>query len=173
MWRPKEDDTSGSIVNAGIVMATYVCVDDCLLDHQAAETVRHPDNGSLLVLSSLEAQVIEKILRRAIDTGRRRTKNRAWVISIQEHSDAWLLLGQEVSEPELAIFSTPRLGGVLWVVPRVEAMDGNDIDLSLGVIAADRVQLSKEAFRVRHVGDVADVAQRSVRISTVARRPVI
>jgi hypothetical protein len=33
--------------------------------------------------------------------------------------------------------------------------------------------LSKEAFRVRHVGDVADVAQRSVRISTVARRPVI
>jgi hypothetical protein len=77
MWRPKEDDTSGSIVNAGIVMATYVCVDDCLLDHKAAETVRHPDNGSLLVLSSLEAQVIEKILRRAIDTGSRRTENRA------------------------------------------------------------------------------------------------
>jgi hypothetical protein len=75
MWRSKEDDTSGSIVNAFIVIATYVCVDDCLLDHKAAETVRHPDNGSFLVLLSLKTQVVEKILRRAIDTSSRRTEN--------------------------------------------------------------------------------------------------
>jgi hypothetical protein len=166
VWRPKEDDTSGSIVNAFIVIATYVCVDDCLLDHKAAEAVRHPHNGSFPVLLSLKAQVIEKILRRAIDTGSRRTENSARVISIQEYSDAWLSLGQEVPKPEIAIGSTPRLGGVQWVVQRVEAMDGNDIYLSLGVIGVDRVDLSKEAFRVRHVGDGA---KRYVSTSLVNR----
>ncbi len=64
-------------------------------------------------------------------------------------------LGQEVYEPEIAVGSTPRLDGVRWVVQRVEAMNGNDIDLRLDGIAVDRVNLSKEAFRVRHVSDVA------------------
>lgn len=47
------------------------------------------------------------------------------------------------------------MGGVQWVVQRVEAMDGDEIYLTLGVIGVNRVHLSKEVLRVRHVGDAA------------------
>jgi hypothetical protein len=60
MWCSKKDDASSSIVDTLVVIATYVCVNDCLLDHNAAETLRHPDNRSCLVLLSPKAHVLRR-----------------------------------------------------------------------------------------------------------------
>jgi hypothetical protein len=50
MWRPKEIDTSGGIVDAFVLIATVARAVDCLLDHNTAETVRQPENRSFLVV---------------------------------------------------------------------------------------------------------------------------
>jgi hypothetical protein len=156
MWRSKKDDNSRSIVDTFVVIATYVCVDDYLLDHNAAETLRHPDNRSCLVLLSPKAQVLRRFSPAPLIPVVEAPKTALELYPLQKYSDAWLSLRQEVSEPKVAIGSAPRLGGVQWVVQRVKAMEGNDIYHSHVVLCVYWVDLSEEAFRVRHVSDVAE-----------------
>jgi hypothetical protein len=64
--------------------------------------------------------------------------------------------GLKSDEPQLAIGSTPRLRGMKGVVQRVEAMHGNDVYFSFGVVCAYWVDLLEKLFELAIVSNTLD-----------------